>query len=142
MGECKGCNGHLYGCQYEDNAISFCDDKDMTNRMTNNAYKHGYDAGYNQCELDWQKKLNEENGKYLWHDLRKNSEDLPNISKRIGTSKQIMFVDDEGYQYIGYLYIQNGKSGRKYKRWYADFCDDKIKGVIAWRDIEPFEGKE
>lgn len=77
--------------------------------------------------------------RYRWHDLRKNPDDLPRINNKIGTSKQVMFIDMDKEPYIGCFASAIGVSGHIRKRWYADFCDDKIKDVIAWREIGPFE---
>lgn len=80
MGICKNCNGHLYGCQYEDDDISFCDDKDMTNRMTQLAYNEGFKNGYKQGKSDAIKEVlkvyedmddvmcTEENCPHTWDD--------------------------------------------------------------------------
>ena len=68
--------------------------------------------------------------KYRWHDLRKDPEDLPRTGVRLSASMPIIFEDLEGDQYLGCFY--------KYG-WFADFCDDRVVNVIAWREIGPFD---
>lgn len=72
----------------------------------------------------WLKEMIEDLEKYKWHDLRKNPDDLPT------TDRDVNFIDFDGDVYIGEL--SNGK-------WYANQADDRIKNVIAWKEIEPFE---
>lgn len=71
--------------------------------------------------------------KYAWHDLRKNSDDLPQLGH------DVIFTDIDGFYYMGHTYqcCENCPI-----EWASNDQNDRIKNVIAWHEIEPFEGVE
>lgn len=108
-----------------------CDDASGVSVERLGAFLDGYDAGYNQCELDWQKKLNEKEDKYHWHDLRKNPEDLPKeyhdvyvcVSNRSNKTYNRTWFEGRGWRHA------TSKKSMYYKK----------ESIVAWREIEPFK---
>lgn len=73
--------------------------------------------------------------KYAWHDLRKNSDDLP---KRCG----VHMVYRPNGEYARYSLCYCGGDGTWYDNYHHD--EDRRLGlndVVAWREIEPFESE-
>lgn len=71
--------------------------------------------------------------KYRWHDLRKNPDDLPE------PNTYVLAVDDDFDQFTALLSDENylWRADCVYENGSIDDHD-----VIAWREIEPFEGGE
>lgn len=68
------------------------------------------------------RELIEKEDKYAWHDLRKNPDDLPKDGQRI--------------------IVTDGKNYFSGKECGYTCCEVGSRLVIAWREIEPFEGEE
>lgn len=82
-------------------------------------YKKGFDS------LKMFQELIEKENKYRWHDLRKNSNDLPREDVYVLTTSK--WEDDYWMDEI--IKCENGKM-----EWLSS-----PNTVIAWRYIEPFE---
>lgn len=74
-----------------------------------------------------ERKVHDIQHKYRWHDLRKNPDDLPNNSRPV-------LVADINWNVCIRAYFVNSNG-------YGKWSQDKY-GVIAWREIEPFEGED
>lgn len=74
-------------------------------------------------------KLAENAEKYRWHDLRKNPEDLPDgrwvMCACHGRNNQVMRMSPSG----------------EWLTWYPETATFVHGFVLAWREIEPFEGE-
>lgn len=73
--------------------------------------------------------------KYRWHDLRKNPEDLPDDERKV-----YLAVDMKTYiTYIIGEYSLSPVKDDSVRDWFSS-DGFYLKAVIAWREIEPFEG--
>lgn len=80
------------------------------------------------------KKLKEKQEKYRWHDLEKNPDDTPEVGIQVmvyGWNYHYVFGEYGKFRYGNREYIGFVKA----EAW---SCNEKLKGVIAWRYIEPF----
>lgn len=97
--------------------------------------------------LLWHKLRQQE--KYAWNDLRKDPTDLPEIGhlvrvclegdERFGEKKKKVYCD--GFWGYGEWHTLDHERMRKER----SICDNRIAEcykVIAWREIEPFEGED
>ena len=67
--------------------------------------------------------------KYVWHDLRKNPDDLPSGE----VTGRVEFYSKNGYKFCG-IYFKGV--------FIPYLATEYIHDVVAWREIEPFEEEE
>lgn len=133
-------------------------------RLIRKAYREGYEQGkldamtrqsssYEWCtdckEYDKDKHcchrytkliretVEELTSQYKWHDLLKDPTDLPSTTRQVNIAYR--YLDGEGYVLYTSAFLGVGDL------WYSDgrnnFCfEEEGMTIIAWKDIEPFEG--
>lgn len=91
--------------------------------------KASSEVGWMTKAIDMAIKALERRDKYRWHDLRKNPDDLP---------------EDDGGDVIVCVESLNS-SGKRYcmhsKRFVNAMKDSYHPTIVAWKEIEPFEGE-
>ena len=82
----------------------------------------------------------ENQDKYYWHDLKKNPDDLPDKCDR--TTYLIFGEYEKGKDYFLSKFYGYGEECQGYRECPQGVWEAHSSGidVIAWREIEPFEG--
>lgn len=107
-------------------------------RVDTAAYIDGFNDGYNQCELDWQWKLNE----YGWNSLNKKSCKMPDQGDKVLVCLRHKITNKKEYV-IAYTDYDDDYGDT----WFVDETDECFEDayfmsrwdVIGWKQIDPYE---